>query len=62
MEHGQGGSLARDWYRMKGIEELAKRDQGETTCLWERELGKYLEKWSGDDLAYVHGCSVAADE
>jgi N-terminal acetyltransferase B complex non-catalytic subunit len=54
MEHGQGGSLARDWYRMKGIEELAKREQGESGWLCEKELGEFLEKWTGDDLAYVH--------
>jgi hypothetical protein len=55
MEHGRGGSLARDWYRMKGIEELDKRESGskDKGWLWERELGEYLNLWSSDDLAYV---------
>ena len=51
MEHGQGGSLARDWYRMKGIEELSKREKG---WLLEKELGEFPENWTGDDLAHVN--------
>lgn len=54
MEHGQGGSLARDWYRMKGIEELSKREKGETGWLWEKELEEFLGNWTSDDLAYVN--------
>ena len=54
MEHGQGGSLARDWYRMKGIEELSKREKGEKGWLWEKELEEFLGNWTSDDLAYVN--------
>jgi len=38
---------------MKGIEELAKRETGDITWIWEKELGEFLDKWSSDDLAYV---------
>ena len=54
MEHGQGGSLARDWYRMKGIEELSKREKGKTGWLWEKELEEFLGNWTSDDLEYVN--------
>ena len=42
---------------MKGIEELSKREKGEKGekgWLWEKELGEFLENWTGDDLAYVN--------
>jgi len=53
VQHGQGGSLARDWYRMKGIEEISKRVQGDQDWVWEKELGEFLDYWLKDDLAYV---------
>jgi hypothetical protein len=46
--------LARDWYRMKGIEEISKRVEDDTNWVWEEELGEFLDYWSEDDLAYVH--------
>jgi hypothetical protein len=46
--------LARDWYRMKGIEEVAKlENQNETGWVWEKELGGFLDIWTKDNLAYV---------
>jgi hypothetical protein len=55
--------LARDWYRMKGIEEISKRVEGDKDWIWETELGEFLDDWSKDDLAYVHfsGVGTRAD-
>jgi hypothetical protein len=58
LQHGQGGSLARDWYRMKGIEEISKRVEGDKDWIWEKELGEFLDYWSKDDLAYVHSSDI----
>lgn len=52
MEHGHGGGLARDWYRMKGVEEIAKREQAHgADWVWEQELGSFLQEWRNDRLA-----------
>jgi len=55
--------LARDWYRMKGIEEISKRVESDKDWIWEKELGDFLDYWSKDDLAYVHlfGVGTRAD-
>jgi len=52
--------LARDWYRMKGIEEISKRVEGDKDWIWEKELGEFLDYWSKDDLAYVHFSDIEA--
>jgi hypothetical protein len=54
MEHGHGGGLARDWYRMKGVEEIAKREREsgqDVIWVWEQELGQYLQEWKNDEMA-----------
>lgn len=51
VKHGQGGGLVRDWYRMQGIQEIGKREQGDVKWVWETELGSYLEYWTRDPLA-----------
>jgi N-terminal acetyltransferase B complex non-catalytic subunit len=54
VEHGHGGGLARDWYRMKGVEEIAKREQErdqDVTWVWGQELGQFLQEWSKDNMA-----------
>ena len=50
VEHGQKGGLARDWYRMQGIQEIGKREI-EAEWVWETELAGFLSYWKTDPLA-----------
>lgn len=63
VREGTGGSLARDWYRMTGIQEIAKRVESSGSAVdvneesegsawvWETELGEFLDTWSKDTEA-----------
>lgn len=51
LQSGKGGGLARDWYRMQGIQEIGKREEGDVVWVWEEELGEFLDAWRKDHLA-----------
>lgn len=56
VEHGRNGGLARDWYRMQGIQEIGKRQtegegDGDLDWVWETELTGFLNYWTTDSLA-----------
>lgn len=54
VEHGQKGGLARDWYRMQGIQEIGRREGeagGDVDWVWETELTGFLGYWKEDSLA-----------
>lgn len=58
VEHGRNGGLARDWYRMQGVQEIGRREaegKGEESVdwvwVWETELTGFLNYWTTDSLA-----------